>query len=110
MWIASYFASYSPADFVDIAHANEQIIKRIYGEHSERYLQAADYYLHALTFTYDSTAVAQRIERAQALCEDILKQQELRQDSIKLYSCAEIESQRIKSRQRRAAVLYEALS
>lgn len=85
MWIALYFASYSPADFVDIAHANEQIIKRIYGEHSERYLQAADYYLHALTFTYDSTAVAQRIERAQALCEDILKQQELRQDSIKLY-------------------------
>lgn len=85
MWIASYFASYSPADFVDIAHANEQIIKRIYGEHSEQYLQAAGYYLHALTFTYDSTAVAQRIERAQALCEDILKQQELRQDSIKLY-------------------------
>jgi len=82
---AVYFAPNMLLYYPDFFHSHEQITKRIYGEHSKQYWRAADYYLYALVNNFDTAAISQRVELAQALCEDILKQKELRQDSAQLY-------------------------
>ena len=90
---ATYFRSLSLLDYVDICQANEQIIKRINGERSDQYVSAAEKYQEALVYAAPVYAMQhggqrdtmQYIERAYAICEQILKSGVLKKNSDTYY-------------------------
>lgn len=89
LWSASYRRFDSYVDYLDIALADAQIVKRLYGEKSEAYISAANGYVYALR-EYNATYAEkhdgaqdtlQCLKRAITVCKEVLKNGQLSNDS-----------------------------